>query len=72
MTSAPKTIEPRAAPVQAAAIFEHHHFSALPVVRPDGGLVGILTKLDFLAAFAFRLASITPHHKEVMCCRLGE
>ena len=66
MTTALETIEPRASLAQAEAIFDQHDFNALPVVEPDGRLVGIFTKLDLLAAFAFTPASIIPQYEDVM------
>jgi CBS domain-containing protein len=72
MTREPKTIEPSASLAQAEAIFERHDFNALPVVEPEGRLVGIFTKLDFLGAFAFKPASIIPQYEEVMRSRVGE
>jgi CBS domain-containing protein len=72
MTRGPKTIEPSASLAQAEAIFEKHDFNALPVVEPDGRLVGIFTKLDFLGAFAFTPTSIIPRYEEVMRSQVGE
>ena len=72
MTREPKTIEPSASLAQAEAIFEKHDFNALPVVEPEGRLVGIFTKLDFLGAFAFKPASIIPQYDEVMRSPVGE
>lgn len=72
MTRGPKTVDPSASLAQAGAIFEKHDFNALPVVEPDGRLVGIFTKLDFLGAFAFTPASIIPQYEEVMRSRVGE
>jgi CBS domain-containing protein len=72
MTTALKTIEPRASLAQAEAIFDQHDFNALPVVEPDGRLVGIFTKLDLLAAFAFTPASIIPQYEDVMSSQVAE
>jgi CBS domain-containing protein len=72
MTRAPETIEPRATLAEAEAIFENRDFNALPVVESDGSLVGIFTKLDFLAAFAFTPASLIPPYEELMRRRVGE
>ena len=66
MTTTLETIEPRTSLAQAEAIFDQHDFNALPVVEPDGRLVGIFTKLDLLAAFAFTPASIIPQYEDVM------
>jgi len=72
MTTTLKTIEPRASLAQAEAIFDQHDFNALPVVEPAGRLVGILTKLDLLAAFAFTPASIIPQYEDVMRSQVAE
>jgi len=72
MTTTLKTIEPSALLAQAEAIFDQHDFNALPVVEPAGRLVGILTKLDLLAAFAFTPASIIPQYEDVMRSRVEE
>ena len=66
MTTTLKTIDPSSSLAQAEAIFDQHDFNALPVVEPDGRLVGIFTKLDLLAAFAFTAASIIPQYEDVM------
>ncbi len=72
MTTTLKTIEPSASLAQAEAIFDQHDFNALPVVEPAGHLVGILTKLDLLAAFAFTPASIIPQYEDVMRSQVAE
>ena len=66
MTTTLETIEPRASLEQAQAIFDQHDFNALPVVERDGRLVGIFSKLDLLAAFAFSPSSIIPQYEDVM------
>ena len=72
MTTTLETIEPSASLAQAEAIFDQHDFNALPVVEPSGRLVGILTKLDLLAAFAFTPASIIPQYEDVMRSQVAE
>lgn len=72
MTTTLETIEPSASLAQAEAIFDQHDFNALPVVEPAGRLVGILTKLDLLAAFAFTPASIIPQYEDVMRSQVAE
>jgi CBS domain-containing protein len=72
MTTTLETIEPSALLAQAEAIFDQHDFNALPVVEPAGRLVGILTKLDLLAAFAFTPASIIPQYEDVMRSQVAE
>ena len=72
MTTRLETIEPRASLARAQEIFDQHDFNALPVVEPDGRLVGIFTKLDLLAAFAFTSTSIIPHYEDVMRSQVSE
>ena len=72
MTTTLETIEPHASLAQAQAIFDQHDFNALPVVEPDGRLVGIFTKLDLLAAFAFTPTSIIPQYEDVMRSQVAE
>ena len=72
MTTTLETIEPNASLAQAQAIFDEHDFNALPVVEPDGRLVGIFTKLDLLAAFAFTPSSIIPQYEDVMRSRVAD
>jgi acetoin utilization protein AcuB len=45
------TIGPGATVGKAAAVMLKHNISALPVVNPDGGLEGIITKGDIFQAF---------------------
>ena len=47
------------------ALFEKHDFNAFPVVEA-GKMLGIVTKLDFLQAFAFTTSQIVPHFNELM------
>ena len=47
------------------SLFEKHDFNAFPVVE-DGKLVGIITKFDFLRAFAFTTSQVVPHYNELM------
>ena len=52
-------------------LFEKHDFNSFPVVE-DGNLLGIVTKLDFLRAFAFTTGQMLPHYDELMQRRVGE
>ena len=72
MATTLETIEPHASLARAQAIFDQHDFNALPVVEPDGRLVGIFTKLDLLAAFAFTPTSIIPQYEDVMRSQVAE
>jgi CBS domain-containing protein len=46
-------------------LFEQHDFNSFPVLHA-GGLVGIVTKLDFLKAFVFTTGQMVPHYDELM------
>jgi len=46
-------------------LFEKHDFNAFPVVEA-GKVLGIVTKFDFLRAFAFTTSQIVPHFDELM------
>jgi CBS domain-containing protein len=47
------------------ALIEKHDFNSFPVVE-DGRILGIVTKLDFLRAFAFTTGQMVPHYDELM------
>jgi CBS domain-containing protein len=53
------------------ALFEKHDFNSLPVVE-DGKMLGIVTKFDFLRAFAFTTGQMVPHYDELMRRPLAE
>jgi CBS domain-containing protein len=46
-------------------LFEAHDFNAFPVLE-GGRMVGIVTKFDFLKAFAFTPHQMVPHYDELM------
>ena len=46
-------------------MFERHDFNAFPVVEA-GDVVGLVTKFDFLKAFAFTTGQMVPHYDELM------
>ena len=47
------------------AMFEKYDFNAFPV-QEDAKLLGIVTKFDFLRAFAFTTDQVVPHYDELM------
>lgn len=63
--SEPVTVGPGTALGEAARILEERGFNGLPVVA-DGDLVGFVTSLDLLEAFAFTPDSILPPYDEIM------
>jgi CBS domain-containing protein len=52
-------------------LFADHDFNAFPVVE-HGKLLGIVTKLDFLRAFAFTTGQMVPHYEELMQRRVAD
>jgi CBS domain-containing protein len=52
-------------------LFERHDFNTFPVVE-DGRMLGLVTKFDFLRAFAFTTGQLVPHYDELMQRRVGE
>ncbi len=65
MTFPPIAIRPNATLLEAQQVFETHEFNCLPVTENDR-LVGILTKLDFLKAFAFSPGFLIPPYRQIM------
>jgi CBS domain-containing protein len=53
------------------ALFEKHDFNAFPVLE-QGSVPGLVTKFDFLKAFAFTTAQVVPHYDELMSRTVGE
>jgi CBS domain-containing protein len=65
MTSAVKAVTRQVTMRELEALFEENDFNAFPVVE-DGKMLGIVTKFDFLRAFAFTRGQMVPHYDEVM------
>lgn len=65
MTRQVKTVTPRTTLRELEALFEKHDYNAFPVM--DGKtMVGLVTKFDFLKAFAFTTRQLLPHYDELM------
>jgi CBS domain-containing protein len=65
MTPAVKTVTRQVTLRDLETLFEKHDFNAFPVVEA-GKMLGIVTKFDFLQAFAFTTSQIVPHFDELM------
>ena len=65
MTHAVTTVTRRTTMRELEALFEQHDFNSFPVVE-DGKMLGIVTKFDFLRAFAFTTGQMVPHYDELM------
>jgi CBS domain-containing protein len=66
MTSPAVAISPEASLADAQELFERHDFNTLPVMDANGVLVGVLSKLDVLAAFRFTEDHMFPPYEEIM------
>ena len=65
MTREVKTVTREITMRELEALFERHDFNAFPVVEV-GDVVGLVTKFDFLKAFAFTTGQMVPHYDELM------
>jgi CBS-domain-containing membrane protein len=71
MTRPVMTVTRQATMGELGNLFKKHDFNSFPVVE-DGNMLGIVTKLDFLRAFAFTTGQMLPHYDELMQRRVGE
>lgn len=65
MTREVKTVTREITMRDLEALFERHDFNAFPVVEA-GDVGGLVTKFDFLKAFAFTTGQMVPHYDELM------
>ena len=65
MTRLATTVTRRVTMRELNELFEKHDFNAFPVVEA-GTVLGIVTKFDFLRAFAFTTGRMVPHYDELM------
>lgn len=59
-------IEPQTTLAETERILEGRGFNCLPVIDPQGRLVGVVSTLDLLKAFAFSDESMLPPYHEIM------
>ena len=71
MTRAVTTVTRQVTMRELEELFERHDFNSFPVVE-NGTMLGIVTKFDFLHAFAFTTAQMAPHYDELMRRTVGE
>jgi CBS domain-containing protein len=71
MTRAVMTVTRQVTMRELEELFERHDFNSFPVVENEA-LLGIVTKFDFLRAFAFTTAQMAPHYDELMRRTVGE
>ncbi len=65
MTSAVRTVRRETTLGELEALFKEHDFNSFPVVE-EGKLAGVVSKFDFLRAFAFTTGRIVPDYEELM------
>jgi len=65
MTPGVVTVTRRVTMNELQALFEKHDFNAFPVLE-EGRLLGVVTKFDFLRAFAFATGQMLPRYNELM------
>ena len=65
MTRAVTTVTRQTTMGALEALFEKHDFNSFPVVQKEK-ILGIVTKFDFLRAFAFTSGQMVPHYDELM------
>ena len=66
MTSDPITVLQNVTLAAAEKILEEHDFNGLPVVDHENRLIGMVTKLDLLKAFAFMKRRKIPRYDTIM------
>ncbi len=71
MTANPMTIGADITLRELEALFEDHDFNAFPVTE-NGRLVGLVTKFDFLKAFAFATTQMVPQYDALMSRTVGD
>jgi CBS domain-containing protein len=71
MTRTVITVELQTTMRELGALFEKHDFNTFPVVEEEK-ILGIVSKFDFLRAFAFTSSQIVPHYDELMNRPLAE
>jgi CBS domain-containing protein len=65
MTRTVVTVTRQTTMLELAGLFEKHDFNAFPVI-------GIISKFDFLRAFAFTTGHVVPHYNQLMKQRAGD
>ena len=66
MTFHPVTVGPTATLAEVEALFEKYDYDCLPVCDDQRRLCGVVSKLDFLRAFAFTPDAMVPRYAEIM------
>lgn len=65
MTAPAFTVSPEMTLGELEILFEQRDYNGFPVVE-NGRMAGLVTKFDFLKAFAFTTTSLVPRYEELM------
>ncbi len=71
MTPQVKTVTRQCTMAELETLFAQHDFDAYPVVD-NGHMLGIVTKFDFLRAFAFTTGQLMPSYEALMKHTVGD
>jgi len=71
MTSTVKTVTREVTLRELEALFEQYDFNSFPVIE-EGRMLGIVSKFDFLKAFAFTPAQMIPSYDALMKRQVAE
>jgi CBS domain-containing protein len=71
MTRAVTTVTRQTTVRELEALFEKHDFNSFPVVE-TGKMLGIVTKFDFLRAFAFTTGQMVPQYDDATAGRRND
>src|SRR3954466_7646563 len=71
MTTSVKTVARDTTMRELENMFEDADFNAFPV-RENGGIVGIVTKFDFLKRFAFTSSRMVPSYDDLLSRRVAD
>ena len=72
MTSEPITVDQQTTLSDVEIIFDRHDFNGLPVIGEGNRLIGMITKLDLLKAFAFTKRVKIPKYDTIMLQPVSE
>jgi CBS-domain-containing membrane protein len=71
MTRQVKTVARTTTLRELEVLFAQHDFNAFPVLEGKD-MIGLVTKFDFLKAFAFTTGQLLPHYDDIMKRTVGE
>ena len=71
MTPAVKSVTRQCTMAELESLLKQYDFDAMPVVE-NGSMLGIVTKFDFLRAFAFTTGQLVPSYDALMKRTVGE